>query len=296
MCACACACVCACACACACVCACVCVCFSHTGLLKQMLWMCSRVFDYLQQADCVTPIPSPTPKKKYHSVKRHVQKPQRELYPYGDKVFFCELEGYGYKDHYDLATIFESVGMTRLPFKLPNGFRNAKLRARSPHWFDVEHAKAGVVAKFIVAPIVHKLLKKLERNNEEPIYIAVIGDSTTAYCYDRAYEVSYHELSVMVEEKLQQTGHINVRVDFFARSGSFFSGTRGFFSQIRDVLGVERQYGKYDALLLIGGWNAQASEFCLRGGRRRLAYEMCKTWHESVHHLYDFGSHTFVPF
>lgn len=239
-------------------------------------------------------------KKPKKSKKLKSKKPKEDrkiLFPYGKNVFFCELSVCDYYDNYNLTKIFESIGMTRLKFRLPYKFNKREDRNKSHEWVDTNHAKADVVADSIVTPLVDQLLTKFGWNNQNLINIAVIGDSTTAHCYDTTHEVTYPELSIKVKESLNIIGRNNVRVDFFASTGSSFSGKNCFFSQIHDVLNTEIKYkGKYDCLLLIGGWNACASELNLKGGRLAMAYELCKTWHENIHQYYDQVSRMFVPF
>jgi hypothetical protein len=227
------------------------------------------------------------PHRRQRKNKPHCFQVRKRNNHIGENIYFAELEGNGDHDDFHLGEAFEKVGMTMLPYSLPLKYRTPSKRRANVYrkngvWYDEDHAKAAHVSMCIVSPIVRSLLKTRGHVKGEPISIAVIGDSTTAYCFDRARDVTDKHLSSMVTGQLAMTGHTDVTVDFFSSSGTSFSGWRGFFSQISDVNDAERYWGcKYDCLLLIGGWNASEDEMKFHGGPVNLAIKMCEAWQQS---------------
>ena len=227
------------------------------------------------------------PHRRQRKNKQHCYQVRKKNNNRGDNIYFAELEGNGYHDVFHLGEAFEKIGMTMLPYIVPLKYRTPFLRRANAYrkngvWYDEYHAKAAHVSMCIVSPIVRSLLKTRVHVKGEPISIAVIGDSTTAYCFDRACDVTDKHLSSMVTGQLAMTGHTDVTVDFFSSSSTSFSGWRGFFSQISDVNDAERYWGcKYDCLLLIGGWNASEDEMQFHGGPVNLAIKICEAWQQS---------------
>ena len=50
-------------------------------------------------------------------------------------------------------------------------------------WFDDNHAKGPIVGNYIIGPLVYNIYNILNKNNNlKIINIAILGDSTVAYC------------------------------------------------------------------------------------------------------------------
>jgi hypothetical protein len=151
-------------------------------------------------------------------------------------------------------------------------------------WYDVNHPKGFTAGSQIVGPLVAHVLEQFPKDRE--VQIAVIGDSTTAYCTQysqpgwdwkpvpRLYEdwscpkgsdwrskTDVHmrkngaaRRRAGLREYLAQTEHKDrkVSVQYYAVSGASLSGWEGGFLQ---QLGCALTDRDYDALVIVGGWN-----------------------------------------
>ncbi len=158
------------------------------------------------------------------------------------RLLFAELRGHSYNSS-RLAQIEDALrefGWTPLPFLVSTAFANR--RARNERWHDADHPRAAEAAD-----IVGDLLRFAQLPAQSSVL--VIGDSTTAFCYDRKFDARPGELARVVE------ANAGVIPFFQAVSGSHFGSYNGSFLQQTD-LSAQRQW-RYDAVLLIGGWNEE---------------------------------------
>ena len=179
------------------------------------------------------------------------------------KIYCSQLTVHEFLDKFMLERMLARMGVNVLKFSLPKMFTTGLLRDKSPAWFDEYHPHASIVVRDIVVPMVRQILVDhgYVAGSGQKFSVAVIGDSTTAYCFDRkSNEVGGCEkwqLSKMVQEAM---GTTDVYVGFFSSSGSSFCGPYGFLAQTASVVENEASFGCYDALLIVGGWNSRAVE------------------------------------
>ena len=179
------------------------------------------------------------------------------------KIFCCQLNVYEFLDNFKLERMMTRMGIEKIKFSLPKAYSTNFLRNKSPLWFDKNHPHASVVADDIVVPMVKQILKQHNYviGSGKKFSVAIIGDSTTAYCFDRRFNepgsCMKWQLSEMVKTAL---GTDDIYVAFFSSSGASFCGSHGFLAQTLWVVQNEKIHGCYDALALIGGWNSKAIE------------------------------------
>ena len=177
------------------------------------------------------------------------------------RVFCCELEGYGDVDPCGIVDMLTGMGLMCLPFRLSASQDTVEKRENHKKWMDRDHPIAQVVAYSIVAPMVRCILSSCNYKPGSEFSVAVIGDSTTAYCFDKAYggmESTKQELSRLVTEALKNE---LIFAGFFSVTSSSFSGWGNFLWQMKNVIAQENtQKFKYDAMLIIGGWNSSDDE------------------------------------
>jgi hypothetical protein len=127
----------------------------------------------------------------------------------------------------------------------------------SEGWYDDCHPKASVVAE-----LISTLINDMIINNSKIKSILVIGDSTTAFCVDKARDrVRRLTLVNLIRSRLELTD-IDVFIPSISGS-SFTSFGWNWKTKMHDlntsfIVQIERgTQGGYlfDAVLLIGGWN-----------------------------------------
>ncbi len=161
---------------------------------------------------------------------------------FAGRLLFAELRGHLYNSS-RLAQIEEALrefGWTPLPFLVSAAFANR--RARKERWHDADHPAAAEAAD-----IVGSLLRFAQLPAHSSVLI--IGDSTTAFCYDRAFDTRPGDLARVVE------ANTCISPFFQAVSGSHFGSYSDSFLQQTD-LSAQRRW-RYDAVLLVGGWNEE---------------------------------------
>lgn len=197
----------------------------------------------------------------------------------GKKIYCSQLNVHGFLDQFNLERMLTRMGINVLKFTLPKAFSTAFLRDKSSVWFDEYHPHASVVVEDVVLPMVHQVLKDHTYviGSGKKISIAVIGDSTTAYCFDRRSNAvggcEKWQLSSMIQEAL---GTTDVYVGFFSSSGSSFCSWDGFLAQTESVIRNEASFGCYDALVIVGGWNSGAVE--TTSPARRQIFSTLRNW------------------
>jgi hypothetical protein len=111
-----------------------------------------------------------------------------------------------------------------------------------PHmWHDSVHPKARLVEDIIVGWI-----RDIQQHQPTTESVLLVGDSTTAHCFDRTGEISSKNLAFKVK---QRTG-VNIWIGSI--SGRSFTERNNFTEQIQWA--TSEKY-RYDAVLLVGGWN-----------------------------------------
>ena len=108
-------------------------------------------------------------------------------------------------------------------------------------WHDDVHPTACLVEDLVVGWV-----RKILRQQPNTASVLLIGDSTTAYCFDRVCEISKGDLAHRIKCR---TG---VTTWFESISGTKFTRWGNFEFQLS-----QGTYGGYtsDAVSLVGGWN-----------------------------------------
>jgi hypothetical protein len=112
-------------------------------------------------------------------------------------------------------------------------------------WWDNVHPGARLVEDLIIGWI-----RQMNRKSGKVFQsILVIGDSTTAYCFDTKYEIKTSMLSRKISSR---TG---TQIWIGSVSGTSFTlyPDSNFTEQIRSS--TRNGEYKFDAILLVGGWN-----------------------------------------
>ena len=175
------------------------------------------------------------------------------------RVFYCDLDAHEFFDPAGIGNMLSTMGHTLVKFLLPAMYGTNALRdtARSA-WFDVDHPRGPVVAVDVVAPLVRQIVAQQELPHGKARSIAIIGDSTTAYCLDRAGTESITSAQ-LVELVHAELGFDDVFIKFYSVSGKSFFRRSGFLDQIQNVIYDERNE-PYTTLLLVGGWNSSEED------------------------------------
>jgi len=126
-------------------------------------------------------------------------------------------------------------------------------------WFDNNHPKGDYCGEYIVGPMIHTIMKKLKLDK---INIAIVGDSTTAHCLDELRKKKKYGLSQLVQglNNYKQTNKLaknSIKCKYYSQSGTSFNEEYkygSFHQQAKKAL-ERHTLKKYDAVLLIGGWN-----------------------------------------
>ena len=189
-----------------------------------------------------------------------LQVPAKLVMSTARRVFCCELDGYGDVDPCGMHCMLTGLGFTSLPFHLSAAQDTADKRWAHPKWIDALHSVGQVVAYSIVAPMVRRILADCNYVSGAAFSIAIIGDSTTAYCSDLArppMASTRREVSTLIKEAV---GNDDLYIRLFSSSGSSFSKKWDFHKQMNEVISSESRDWGYDAIVLIGGWNSVAEE------------------------------------
>jgi hypothetical protein len=157
-------------------------------------------------------------------------------------------------------------------------------------WFDENHAKGWTVGYSIVGPLLTQVLAKFRHITDRPVQIAIIGDSTTAFptqWLERWFdEDGNRPFKTYVDYELPEPGSTwwpsrrktpvpttgaadrraglraflegteyrdrQIDLQYYSVSGSWLNDWSGGFLQ---QLACALQDRKYDAVLVVGGWN-----------------------------------------
>jgi hypothetical protein len=100
----------------------------------------------------------------------------------------------------------------------------------------------------LVEDLVVGWVREIQQLRPNTKSVLLVGDSTTAYCFDRMNEITARELAARVERR---TG---VYIWFTSVTGSSFTNSwwSAFVCQIE---GVANWNYRFNAVLLVGGWN-----------------------------------------
>ena len=135
--------------------------------------------------------------------------------------------------------------------KMTNGTKN--------FWYDQNHATGFVVGFNIMGPLVESVISSLNLSPQTLLRIAVIGDSTTAYCTKRwktsESEAQLRRQGLQKYLDIADLADFNVTVKYYSVSGSRLDRRLGgFLHQLGCVLADHSDH-PFDALIMIGGWN-----------------------------------------
>jgi hypothetical protein len=133
--------------------------------------------------------------------------------------------------------LLHNVGWTTLEWSLRIPTRHQKYWL----WYDNVHPKEDLVEDLVVGWV-----RRICAIHPTTVSLLLVGDSTTAYCFDRERGIKLADLAKKIK---QRTG---VRVWFFSVSGTSFTGEDNFTDQIEKATADD---WTYDAVLLVGGWN-----------------------------------------
>ena len=175
------------------------------------------------------------------------------------QVFYCSLDAYEFFDPAGIGNMLNLMGHTLVKFCLPLIYSTNALRDTARNaWFDVDHPRAPIVAVDVIAPLVRQIVAQQELPHGKARSIAIIGDSTTAYCLDRAGTESITS-SQLVELVHAELGLDDIFIKFYSVSGKSFFRRNGFLDQIQRVV-YDVRNESYTTLLLVGGWNASEED------------------------------------
>lgn len=170
-------------------------------------------------------------------------------------VFFCKPEDkvtlISRKLQY-LWACFRSFGT--ILFNVPFPTRNGE---NDPDWYDAVHPKAKVVGRDVVAPLVLELIRRLKRPTQHSYRIALIGDSTTSECTKRDGRKAARVRTKWVNRVLAKSG-LKANVTYYAIPGSHINYHSWTSFQIQSYfMRRDHDVKPFDAVLVVGGWNAQ---------------------------------------
>ena len=193
-------------------------------------------------------------------------------------LFICtQNDGHTESTQPTLA-LYKQLGVKSIKFLLPREHMNISSRShmiinhgdkKIEGWYDINHPCAYVAGYHILGPMLKSIL--LQCNNCSRI--ALIGDSTTAYCH----QIKSENIKTLIDAAhtyLEDHKINKVNIHTYAYSGSsndystsychyhqpyngrYFYGRYGSFShQLREIQHNISTGQTYDAILIIGGWN-----------------------------------------
>lgn len=142
-------------------------------------------------------------------------------------------------------------------------------------WFDENHAKGPIIGNYIIGPLVLDIYNILNKNNNlQTINIAILGDSTVAYCSQHSikyFKKKYTCLLTKKKKKIPENGafsrhdgvsaYLNdifnkINLNYYCVSGKSLNTYKGgFLQQLGCCMHDHYNNVQYDAILMVGGWN-----------------------------------------
>jgi hypothetical protein len=113
-------------------------------------------------------------------------------------------------------------------------------------WYDKSHPYVSLVEDLLVGWI-----RKIKRATAHDIKtMLIVGDSTTAFCFERKKAIDVEVLARLTRRVAYRTGLDMVL--FKSVVGTYFTDSECFSDQIRQAT---QNNERYDAVFLVGGWN-----------------------------------------
>ena len=171
-------------------------------------------------------------------------------------LFLCEQKVYDFEDKHGVGKSLFEAGVAKVRFFLPDVYNTTAKRIDSPDWYDQYHPRAAVVATYIVAPMVRQVLASCNYTAGTQFSIAIVGDSTTAWCCERGpveTRSTRWDLADLIAEELDNN---LVTVFLYSITGTGFQNN-GIIGQLENVKWLESRHDlNFSAVLVIGGWNS----------------------------------------
>ena len=172
--------------------------------------------------------------------------------------------------HKTIWEMYSEVG-TVIDIKFP------RLPDSPGNWFDASHAKGYMGGRSIIGPLVAQIWNDQAMiKRDTPLTIAILGDSTTAYCtqptsnvggvYTHRWYLNHKQkwsnvksnqtsrrrsgLDICLQEC--KIPHDQIVVEYYAVSGKQLDRSAGGFLH---QLGCCKRDNRADIILMVGGWN-----------------------------------------